>query len=98
MRAEIERTLPRLGSLDDKDRRTLEAMADAVVNKLLHHPLMELKRRADGTDNALLIDATRRLFDLDAAPSPDAATEEERGAAEEPVGELAPVVRGGKSG
>lgn len=66
VRNELERTLPRLG-VGEEERKSLDLMCDAMVNKLLHQPLTELKRGADGPDGAQLIDAARRLFDLEAA-------------------------------
>lgn len=68
VRAELERTLPRLGDLSPKERKSLDAMADAMVNKLLHRPVTELKRRAENGDGAALVDAAQSLFDL--APPP----------------------------
>lgn len=68
---EVQRTLRRLGHLPDKDRQAVEALGRAIVNKLLHAPVTELKRAgaqgAEGLDLAL---ATRRLFGLsqDAPP------------------------------
>jgi glutamyl-tRNA reductase len=61
---EIERSAKKLG-LDDKDRRALERMGDAMVKKLLHPPLATLKKTAGGPENATLIAATRSLFDLE---------------------------------
>jgi hydroxymethylbilane synthase len=46
-RAEAERTLAHVGAkLDDKGRRSVEAMAQAIVNKLLHGPTARLKEAA----------------------------------------------------
>ena len=46
-RAEAERTLAHLGGkLDEKGRRSVEAMAQAIVNKLLHGPTARLKEAA----------------------------------------------------
>jgi glutamyl-tRNA reductase len=61
---EVRRTLPRLRSLTESDRAVLEAMSRSLVNKLLHHPMTELKAGAGEPDGALLIDAVRRLFAL----------------------------------
>jgi glutamyl-tRNA reductase len=66
--AEVERGTRRLSGLSDEDRRTLDRMVDAIVNKLLHHPLTELRRGGEVGDGAQLIAVARRLFDLDAAP------------------------------
>ncbi len=46
-RRELERTLRRMPHLSPQDRRRVEAMATAITNKLLHHPIVCLKRRAD---------------------------------------------------
>ncbi|MCB9599212.1 MAG: glutamyl-tRNA reductase [Sandaracinus sp.] len=65
LRAELERTLPRLGGLDDKQRQTLERMTTAMANKLLHGPLTTLKGAAGEPEGAALIAAARALFELD---------------------------------
>lgn len=91
-RAELDRTLPRLQSLSDKERRTLEAMTEAMVNKLLHGPLMQLKRTTDGNEAAGLIDATRQLFALDELePPPVKAKKSKKSTAESTEHEEAPM-------
>jgi glutamyl-tRNA reductase len=62
---EKQKTLPRLTSVSEKDRRALDAMCEALVNKLLHQPLTELKRGSDGGDESALIETTQRLFHLE---------------------------------
>jgi len=53
-RAEVERTLAQVGGkLDEKGRRSVEAMAQAIVNKLLHGPTARLKEAASSGDGAL---------------------------------------------
>jgi glutamyl-tRNA reductase len=53
-RAEAERTLAQVGGkLDDKGRKSVEAMAQAIVNKLLHGPTSRLKEAASSGDSAL---------------------------------------------
>lgn len=66
-RAEVERTLRRLGPIAEKERREIELLAEAIVNKLLHQPLTTLKREAE---SQALLDAARTLFAL-----PDHASE-----------------------
>ncbi len=52
--AEAERTLAQLGGkLDEKGKRSVEAMARAIVNKLLHGPTARLKEAASSGDSAL---------------------------------------------
>jgi glutamyl-tRNA reductase len=62
--AERDKALARLGSLSEKDRHTVEVMCDAIVNKLLHLPLSELKRGCGGSDQSDLLEAAQRLFHL----------------------------------
>lgn len=82
---EVRRTLGRLQSLSDADRGAIEAMSRSLVNKLLHHPMTELKSGAGEPDGALLIDAVRRLFRLE-----ENLVSTERGAAAqtEPEGQV----------
>lgn len=63
---ELERTLPKLEATPEQ-RKSLEVMADAMVNKLLHAPITALKQGGSSTE---LIDAVRRLFALPEAATP----------------------------
>jgi glutamyl-tRNA reductase len=61
-RAEVERTLAKIGAtLTPAQRQSIEAMARAVVNKLLHGPTTRLRRAAEEEDGRL-IDAALELF------------------------------------
>jgi glutamyl-tRNA reductase len=53
-RVEADRTLSHLGTkLDEKGRKSVEAMAQAIVNKLLHGPTARLKEAAASGDSDL---------------------------------------------
>jgi glutamyl-tRNA reductase len=66
-RAEAERTLAQVGGkLDEKGRRSVEAMAQAIVNKLLHGPTARLKEAASSGDGALA-GAAAELFGIEEA-------------------------------
>ncbi len=65
MLEEKQRTLSRLTSVSEKDQRALDAMCEAVVNKLLHQPLIELKRGSGSGEESALIETTQRLFHLE---------------------------------
>ncbi|WP_323378901.1 glutamyl-tRNA reductase [Pyxidicoccus xibeiensis] len=66
-RAEVERTLATLGpDLTDRQRQSVEALARAIVNKLLHAPTSCLRREAHGADGQALSEAAARLFGLGA--------------------------------
>ena len=63
---ELEKALGSLNGITDDQKRTVEAMSQAIVNKLLHAPLVVLKQAASGpdpSDNTIAI--ARRLFNLD---------------------------------
>jgi glutamyl-tRNA reductase len=62
-RAEVERTLGKL-STSERDRQVIEAMAEAIVNKLLHVPLTKLKEEARDNPDSELAATVRALFDL----------------------------------
>lgn len=64
-RAELERSLSgKLKHLGPDERRALEAMVDAMVNKLLHAPTMALRAQAQTDDGAALAAVVRALFHL----------------------------------
>jgi glutamyl-tRNA reductase len=63
--AELTRLLNKLGKLDPALRSELEISFDRLVNKLLHPPLESLRDEAQkGTSHGLL-EALKRLFQLD---------------------------------
>jgi glutamyl-tRNA reductase len=63
LRAELERTLPKL-QLDDQSKQRLEAMCDAMAAKVLHQPLTQLKQGDAGEPGASLVEAAQRLFGI----------------------------------
>jgi glutamyl-tRNA reductase len=67
-RKEIERYLGgSLKDLSEAQRAALESMTTAMINKLLHAPISQLKRNSqdDEDDAALYVAALKRLFDLE---------------------------------
>jgi glutamyl-tRNA reductase len=65
-RAEAEKTVQTLANtaaLSDKQEKLVRQMAESIINKLLHTPLMALKTPDDDEAEALVA-ATRRLFAL----------------------------------
>jgi len=63
--AELQKTLPRMSSLSEDDRKVLEAMCEGIVNKLVHRPLTELKKGASEPEGPVIIDIARRLYGID---------------------------------
>jgi glutamyl-tRNA reductase len=75
-RSELDKALGRLGSLSLQERGLVEGLASAIVNKLLHGPLVTLKEEAHSPGGTMFIEAARRFFNLDdptaSAPSDEA--------------------------
>ncbi|HVO95108.1 MAG TPA: hypothetical protein VMT22_19795, partial [Terriglobales bacterium] len=69
-RKEVEKSLSgSLKDLSEQQRAALEDMTSAMINKLLHGPIAQLKRNAnakdDDDDAALYVAALKKLFDLE---------------------------------
>ncbi len=64
-RAELDRTLRRLADLSEPERRQIDLLTQALVNKLLHHPTQRLKAAAANGYAAHYASAVRDLFALD---------------------------------
>ncbi|MEW6273194.1 MAG: glutamyl-tRNA reductase [Thermodesulfobacteriota bacterium] len=67
-RAELDRAIAALRKLEPDERRALEAMTQAIVNKILHQPLSVLKQLAvqDEAEAAEVAELVHRLFALEA--------------------------------
>jgi glutamyl-tRNA reductase len=63
---ELGRLLAKLNSrgFDASAQKEIEVSFDRLVNKLLHPPLQSLRENADSSHHATLLDALRRLFQL----------------------------------
>jgi glutamyl-tRNA reductase len=62
---ELQKALGRLGDMTPEQREAIAAMTHAMVNKILHQPMTELKRRAALQDGHLYTSVLRRLFGLE---------------------------------
>jgi len=62
---EIARARAKLGPLTSEEEETLEVLTSAIVNKLLHTPIAQLKRHAGSNDAYEYLRIARNLFDLD---------------------------------
>jgi glutamyl-tRNA reductase len=68
--AEVERTLARLRHHDDDVRAAVEAMSAALVNKILHGPIEQLKAAQAVPGGARIRALVRELFGLDRESDP----------------------------
>ena len=63
--AELKKTLNQLGPLTPEQRQTLEVLTGSITQKLLHDPIIFLKRNRRPKNPHQELDLVRRLFNLD---------------------------------
>jgi glutamyl-tRNA reductase len=68
---ELEKTFGNLKDLSTKQRKSIEAMAGAIINKVLHQPTTVLKNTQKESSGEDYVDAVRVLFDLPAPTDDD---------------------------
>ncbi len=68
--AEMKRVLPKLPDISERERRAIEAMSKAIVNKLLHSPIVKLKEHAGEGNGMLYAEMLFDLCGLDAGSAP----------------------------
>lgn len=79
---EVERGLSLHGATTDRERALVEATTTAIVKKLLHQPIVEVKRRSSTDDGQVWARALGELFALPgSAPSSTVVTVPAGGAA-----------------
>lgn len=62
---ELEKTLGTLSHLSEFDKRAIERMTGALVNKILHEPTDYLKKNGCRGNKTAALDLTRKLFNLE---------------------------------
>jgi glutamyl-tRNA reductase len=63
---ELEKTLGSLNGITEDQKRAVDIMSQAIVNKMLHAPLVVLKQAAASTDSSdATLNIARKLFNLD---------------------------------
>ena len=71
---ELNKTLKKIGPVDEKTRKALETLVLSIGKKALHEPICFLKRRTQEEGSAeRFIDLARRMFNLDDENVPDTA-------------------------
>lgn len=64
-RTELEKALGKLSGLSPEQQATIAGMTQAMVNKILHQPMTELKRQAAQQNGHVYTSVLRRLFGLE---------------------------------
>lgn len=62
---ELERTLTSLGDISEQQKKLVETMAIAMVNKLLHDPILFLKAETPPEEKQQKLAMIRKIFGLD---------------------------------
>jgi glutamyl-tRNA reductase len=64
-KVELEKAMSMMNGLDKKDKKAIESMTGAIINKILHGPVTHLKKEANRVEGDFYIEAARKLFDLE---------------------------------
>jgi glutamyl-tRNA reductase len=62
---ELEKAYTALSVSSERERKVLNALTSAIVKKILHDPITTLKRADQNASSEALVDAIRKLFDLE---------------------------------
>lgn len=64
-KAELRRSLSALGDLTPEQRHALDVLTASIAEKIIHDPILTLKRKADRPSRDQVLDMARQLFGLD---------------------------------
>jgi len=64
-KTELDRTLKKINTLSAEDKASIDQMTLAIINKILHHPTIKLKKQTQTEDGHHYLKAIRHLFHLD---------------------------------
>lgn len=71
---ELQKTFSHLPGMEDKDRQAIEALTEAIVKKLLHDPILFLKKKSERNTKELFVDFTQQLFNLSDSAAPETSS------------------------
>lgn len=74
---ELAKTMAQFRELTPKQEKSLQMMTSAIINKLLHDPILYLKAEASPEQKQLRLEMIRTLFGLDQAESGQAQNDEQ---------------------
>lgn len=63
--SEVDKTLKVLPHLSDCDQKAIQQLTQSLVNKILHKPTINLKKKTQSQDGHVYLKAIRHLFHLD---------------------------------
>jgi glutamyl-tRNA reductase len=68
---EVEKTLAQLKDPSPEERRAIDLLTNAIINKILHPPISFLKHQDTHSQGKLYIELTRKIFQLDTEKDED---------------------------
>lgn len=68
--AELRKTLSHLQGLSDKEKEAIGILTESIVKKLLHDPILFLKKKSVRDSKNLYVNFTQQLFNLDQDDAP----------------------------
>jgi len=63
-RSELQKTLAHLPNLGERERQAIEVLTQSIVNKMLHDPILFLKKKSQRETKQLFVDVTQQIFKL----------------------------------
>lgn len=63
-KSELQRTFAQLSHLGERERRAIEILTESILKKLLHDPIIFLKKKGERESMELFVDYTQQLFNL----------------------------------
>ena len=61
---ELSRSLKALGSLNDDQQKAVDVLTRSMVQKILHNPIVSLRKGSQEQDSRVMLDAACRLFGI----------------------------------
>jgi len=85
-KSETEKTLSKMDGLTEKQLKQIDGMTRSIINKLLHSPLVSLKKNAGTPEGGGQVEAVRVLFELESHTESGSETAAEAEGAERAKG------------
>ena len=51
--------------MSDKEKEILDKLTSSIVNKIIHDPLIVLKKQSESDNGTIYVEVARKLFKLD---------------------------------
>lgn len=82
---EFEKTIRKLKNATETEKNFINAMSKAIVNKILHNPIIKLKKVSADDDGYLYSNIVKEIFDLKEQTSSDNKNTEEEKSSDESI-------------